>query len=176
LPVADPHLYKPPIIASILLEAKYQVRICIMEASFRKLIFLREGQLTVHDPQEDIRGRRVLNRDSQDIGRIHDLLVDERERRVRFMELASGGHFGFGEKKFLLPIDVITEIDEDAVKIDQTTERIEDAPAYDPAIVDEPYLSSVYTHYAFAPYWGLGYTYPPYPYYPPIPRRPRRAS
>jgi hypothetical protein len=44
------------------------------------------------------------------------------------------------------------------------------APAYDPDLIHEDagegYYGDVYKHYGYPPYWGPGYTYPPYPYYP----------
>ena len=64
-----------------------------------------------------------------------------------------------------------SRIGDDAVYINQTRQRISEAPPYDPDLIhedvgDESYYGHVYRHYGYPPYWGPGYVYPPYPYYP----------
>jgi len=131
---------------------------------------LSDTELTVADPAEDIRDRKVVDRDGEELGEVDDLLIDERDKRVRFLEVASGGFLGIGETKFLLPVEAITRISEDTVYVNQTRQHIIGAPAYDPDLIHEDagegYYGDVYKHYGYPPYWGPGYTYPPYPYYP----------
>jgi len=131
---------------------------------------LSDTELTVADPAEDIRDRKVVDRDGEELGEVDDLLIDERDKRVRFLEVASGGFLGIGEKKFLLPVEAITRISEDTVYVNQTRQHIVGAPAYDPDLIHEDagegYYGDVYKYYGYPPYWGPGYTYPPYPYYP----------
>jgi uncharacterized protein YrrD len=43
-----------------------------------------------------------------DLGRIEDLLIDEIERKVRFMEVASGGFLGLGQDKSFISVVAIT--------------------------------------------------------------------
>ena len=57
------------------------------------------------------------------------------ERRVRFLDVASGGFLGIGQDMTLIPVDAITAITEDEVRIGQTRENVADAPAYDPELV-----------------------------------------
>jgi sporulation protein YlmC with PRC-barrel domain len=142
--------------------------------SQRKLLRLSDTQLTVADPAEDVRRRDVIDNDGERIGEVSDLIVDDRETRVRFLEVASGGLFGLGRQKSLIPVDAIVRIDDEAVHINQTRQRISEAPPYDPDLIkeevgDESYYGHVYRHYGYPPYWGPGYVYPPYPYYiPPV--------
>jgi CBS domain-containing protein len=130
------------------------------------LLRLSDTDLTLADRSEDIRGRKALDMADEELGRIDDLLIDEREHKVRFLQVASGGVLGLGATKFLLPVDAIMRITSDAVYINQTREKIAGAPHYDPELVDERYVGDLYGHYGYPPYWGLGYEYPPYPYYP----------
>jgi CBS domain-containing protein len=130
------------------------------------LLRLSDTDLMLADQSEDIRGRKALDMADEELGKIDDLLIDEREQKVRFLQVASGGFLGLGTTKFLLPVDAIMRITPEAVYINQTREKIAGAPRYDPALVDEPYVGNLYTHYGYPPYWGLGYQYPPYPYYP----------
>jgi sporulation protein YlmC with PRC-barrel domain len=135
------------------------------------LLRLSDTELTVANPAEDVRGRNIIDKDGETIGEVSDLIVDNRETHVRFLEVASGGLFGLGRQKSLIPVDAITRIGDDAVYINQTRQRISEAPPYDPDLIhedvgDESYYGHVYRHYGYPPYWGPGYVYPPYPYYP----------
>jgi sporulation protein YlmC with PRC-barrel domain len=126
---------------------------------------LSDSDLALADRHEDIRGRNVLDVAGEDLGEVNDLFIDESEKKVRFLEVSSGGFLGLGATKFLLPVDAITRITADAVYVNQSRERVAGAPRYDPTLVDESYISGVYSHYGYSPYWGPDYRYPPYPYY-----------
>jgi hypothetical protein len=47
--------------------------------------------LTTTDPADDVRGRRVLDNTGKNIGDVDDLLVDDREHKVRFLRVTPGG-------------------------------------------------------------------------------------
>jgi len=132
---------------------------------------LSDTELKIADPAEDIRDREVVDRDGEELGEVNDLLIDEQERRVRFLEVASGGFLGLGQTKFLLPVDAITRISDDTVYVNQTRQHIAGAPSCDPDLIhrdvgEGSYYGDVYQYYGYPPYWGPGYVYPPYPYYP----------
>jgi sporulation protein YlmC with PRC-barrel domain len=133
------------------------------------LLKLSDTNLTLGDPEEDVRGRKAIDRDGEDIGTVEDLFVDDEENKVRFLQIGSGGFLGIGERKFLIPVDAITRIDADHVHVDQTREHVAGAPEYDPEVTPEPdynYYEGVYGYYGYPTYWGAGYAYPPYPRYP----------
>ena len=130
------------------------------------LLNLSDSNMTVADPDEDIRGRKVLDRNGEEVGEVDDLVIDDREAKVRFMRVASGGFLGLGATKFMIPIDAITRITGDAVHIDQTRERLAGAPLYDPALMNDDYWRDVYGYYCYGPYWEPCYTYLAYPRYP----------
>jgi CBS domain-containing protein/sporulation protein YlmC with PRC-barrel domain len=140
------------------------------------LVKLSDTDLTLADPAEDIRGRKALDMAADELGEVDDLMIDEREQKVRFLEVTSGGFLGLGATKFLLPVEAIMRITDDAVYINQSRERVAGAPDYDPTLVDERYVRDVYSHYGYPPYWGPGYEYPSYPYYPASTRRGREAE
>ena len=120
---------------------------------------LGDHDKTISSSDEDIRGRMVIDRDGRDIGKIDGLMIDDVERRVRFMEVASGGFLGFGEHKSFIPVDAITQIFPDAVHINHTREHVAGAPHYDPELVAE-----LYPYYGYPAVDGL---FPPmggYPY------------
>jgi CBS domain-containing protein/sporulation protein YlmC with PRC-barrel domain len=127
------------------------------------LMRLSDTDLALADRAEDIRGRKTLDMAGEELGEVDDLLIDERERKVRFLQVASGGFLGLGATKFLIPVDTIVRITEDAVHINQSRARVAGAPRYDPTLVDERYVNEVYNHYGHSPYWEPDYRYPPYP-------------
>jgi sporulation protein YlmC with PRC-barrel domain len=137
------------------------------------LISLNDESLTVADAAEDVRGYTVLDRNGDDIGSVDDLLVDDGERKVRFLQIKSGGFLGLGGKTFHIPVDAVVKIHDDHVHVDQTREHVGSGPAYDPDVVMEGafeeggYYHGVYRHYGHSPYWAPGYVYPMYPFFRP---------
>src|SRR6478609_105089 len=116
---------------------------------------------TIADPNQDIRGREVIAKDGDKIGKVDALLVDTQEGKIRFARLEAGGFLGFGEKTWLIPVDAITRIDADHVYVDQTRDRIIGAPVYDPNLAEKrDYYPGLYSYYGYGPYWGTGYSYP----------------
>ncbi len=130
------------------------------------LVKLGDTDLDVADPAEDVRGRTVLDRNGQEIGEVDGLMIDDRENKVRFLQVGSGGFLGIGKDKALVPVEAVTRIDADHVHIDRTREHVAGSPPYDPDLTyDTDYWGGVYGHYGYTPYWGPGYVYPTYPYY-----------
>jgi sporulation protein YlmC with PRC-barrel domain len=127
---------------------------------------LSDTHLTVAHGAEDIRGRQVLDTAGEYIGEIDDLFVDEAEQKVRLLQVMSGGFLGLGKTTFLIPVDAIQRITNEAIYISQTRERVAGAPRYDPALVDKRHLSDVYGYYGYVPFWE-----PDYPEAQPAPPR-----
>ncbi len=127
---------------------------------------LADTDMTLADSAIDVRGRRVVDRNGDAIGKVDALMLDEAESKVRFLRVAAGGFLGIGERLFLIPVEAVTRIDDDGVHVDQTRERVAGSPSYDPVIVpDVDYYGDIYGYYGYAPFWAPGYVYPTYPYY-----------
>lgn len=130
------------------------------------IVKLGDTDQTVADPAEDIRGRDVIDRDGEDIGKVDALMIDEGEGKVRFLQVKGGGFLGIGDQTVLIPVDAITRIEEDRVHVDQTRERVAGGPRYDPDLAQErTYWEEAAGYYGYGPYWGAGYAYPAYPFY-----------
>lgn len=128
------------------------------------LVKLSDSALTVADPAEDVRGLAVLDRNGEKIGDVDDLLVDDQDVRVRFLQVAHGGFLGIGEDHFLVPVDAITRIDSEHVHVDRTRTDLSGAPGYNPELAEAPdYYPGVYGWWGYSPFWAPGYAYPPYP-------------
>ncbi len=125
------------------------------------IIKLSDSGQTVTPAADDIRGRTVKDKDGEDIGKVHDLLIDDQEHKVRFLLVEHGGFLGFAQTKSFIPVDAITKITDDGVAINHSRGHVAAAPPYDPELVNNPeYHNSIYGHYGYTPYWGLGYSYP----------------
>jgi sporulation protein YlmC with PRC-barrel domain len=130
------------------------------------LFRLSDTALTVADPAADVRGRKVVDNNGDDIGKVEDLLIDDQENRVRLLRVGEGGFLGIGKQHYLIPVDAIASIDSERVHINRDRARLADVPTYDPALADDPaYYASLYGWWGYAPYWGPGYSYPGYPHY-----------
>lgn len=139
----------------------------IMADEMATLTRLGDSDLTVADEAEDVRGRTVVDRSGEEAGKVDGLLIDESERKVRFLEVGSGGFLGLGKKQVLVPVDAVTRLDDDHVYISMGREHVAAGPGYDPELMpepDRPYVEGVYGYYGFPPHWGAGYIYPGYPY------------
>jgi sporulation protein YlmC with PRC-barrel domain len=105
------------------------------------------------DHAKDILGCTVFDRSGVDIGEVDDLLIDEQEHKVRFIQVASGGFLGLGAKHFLVPVDAVSRIDDTTVFVDQTYGQVVGAPDYDPEVVPErSYYEGLYRYYGTIPY------------------------
>ena len=125
------------------------------------LIRLSDTGQTVAEPEQDVRGRAVRDRDGEDLGKVDDLLIDEREHRVRFLRVEHGGILGFGTTPSFVPVEAITRIDDD-VHVDRARDVVADAPRYDPELADDTaYYNDLYGYYGYAPFWGPGLIVPP---------------
>jgi sporulation protein YlmC with PRC-barrel domain len=58
--------------------------------------------MTVDNATDDMRGRKVTDKDGKDVGKVQDVFVDDRERKARFLLVEHGGFLGIGEKKSTL--------------------------------------------------------------------------
>jgi hypothetical protein len=122
-----------------------------------RLVRLRDTDRTVSRSDEDIRGRMAKDKDGHDLGRIEGLLVDEAGRKVRFMEVGSGGFLGLGESKSLIPVEAITHLEPDAVYVGHTREHVAGAPRYDPELVETrlDYFFNLYPYYGYQAPFGI---------------------
>ena len=127
---------------------------------------LRDIGETVANPDEDVRGRKVLDSAGNKVGTIDGLMVDDDQKKVRFLRVECGGFLGLGATHMMIPVDAINSITSDAVTIDRGGEHLQGAPRYDPALIDaydDSYWGGVYGYYSYAPFWGMGYVYPQFP-------------
>lgn len=124
------------------------------------LFKLSDSPLRVADRNEDIRGRKVVDESGGSVGKVADLFIDERERKVRLLQVNAGGGFlGLGETKLLIPVELVTQVNDESVRINQSRERIAGAPRYNRALARESNFNDVYCYYGCTPSWPGGHAY-----------------
>jgi sporulation protein YlmC with PRC-barrel domain len=130
---------------------------------------LSQARLSLVDPQEDVRGWKVFDRQGEEIGKVDDVFMDPTERRVRFLSVKSGDVLGLGGKKLLIPIDAIAPVAQDKVVINHQRDRIVAGPQVDrefekgsdQAADPDAVVLACYQFYGIAqPYWDPTYQRP----------------
>ena len=130
---------------------------------------LKDTDFSFVETGQDIRVRKGIDPSCVDIGHVSARFIDANERKVRMLEICDGGFFGLGNRHFLLPVDVITHVSNNEVRISETQARLEHSPAYDPTLIEEPtqeHWEPFYGYYGLSPYWSSGYLYPNFPMSP----------
>jgi len=78
-----------------------------------------------------VKGTTVYNATGDDLGSIHDLMIDKRSGRVAYAVMSFGGFLGIGEKFHPLPWNVLTyDEDQGGYNIDLSVEQLRGAPSY----------------------------------------------
>lgn len=103
-------------------------------------------------------GDTVVNNMGEDLGKIHDIMIDTPSGKIAYAVLSFGGFLGMGDKLFAIPWDQLS-LDEDnkrfILNIDKRT--LENAPGFDkdnwPDLGDPSWGSKVYSYYGSHPYW-----------------------
>jgi sporulation protein YlmC with PRC-barrel domain len=138
-----------------------------MTMEFGTMMRLGDSNQMLIDQRQDIRGRNVLDRDGNEIGKVDELLIDTEHRKVRLLRVEHGGLFGVGATPLFIPVEAVERVTDDEVGIDRSRVQVADAPQYDPELVEQDkYLTDLYGHYAYSPYWMLGYVPPPRQFFP----------
>ena len=118
------------------------------------LVRLRDSGLVLEDLAQDVRGLDVYDNDGDQIGTVEDLYADTQERKVRFLDVSAGGFLGLGERRFLIPVEAVSEVHENGVVVvDQKRQKVAQSPPFDADVVvaQPPYQDELYEYYGYLP-------------------------
>jgi len=117
------------------------------------LVRLSDSGLVLEDLTQDVRGLDVYDEDGDQIGTVEDLYADAEERKVRFLDVGAGGFLGLGERRFLIPVEAVSEVREDGVVVvAQKRQRVADSPPFEADVVPQPpYQDELYEYYGYLP-------------------------
>ena len=105
-----------------------------------------------------LKGDRVRNSASEDLGKIEEIMIDVPTGRVAYAVLSFGGFLGMGDKLFAIPWEALTlnERDHEFI-LDVDKKQLETAPGFDkdhwPDMADETWGTEVHAFYGRRPYW-----------------------
>ena len=116
------------------------------------LVRLSDSGLELEDLTQDVRGLDVYDEDGDQIGTVEDLYADTEERKVRFLDVGAGGILGLGQKRFLVPVEAVSEVREDRVVVAQKRQKVAQSPLFDADVVPQPpYQDELYKYYGYPP-------------------------
>ena len=103
-------------------------------------------------------GSRIVNIQSEDLGKIEDLVIDAGAGRIAYAVLSFGGFLGMGEKYFAIPWTAFHfDLKENRAVLNVDKKLLENAPGFDkdnwPNFADSTWGHSIYKHYGYTPYW-----------------------
>jgi sporulation protein YlmC with PRC-barrel domain len=105
----------------------------------------------------EIVGSDVKTPEGEELGRIHDFVIDS-NGRVAFMILAYGGFMGMGEKRVAIPFGAFTydRIGRHLV-LDVSREKLESAPSFERSeLLNPKWAEDTYKYFGLQPYWTEG--------------------
>jgi sporulation protein YlmC with PRC-barrel domain len=106
-------------------------------------------------------GEAVINRQNEDLGKIHELVIDAKDGRMAYAVLSFGGFMGMGNKLFAIPWNAFEFAKtENKLILNVGKEKLKTAPGFDqeatwPDFADRAWGSSIYQYYGYDPYWTL---------------------
>jgi sporulation protein YlmC with PRC-barrel domain len=103
-------------------------------------------------------GDRVRNSAGEDLGKIHEIMIDVPTGRIAYAVLSFGGVLGIGDKLFAVPWSALrVDEDEKQLILDVEKSRLENAPGFDkdnwPDMTDTSWGSQIYRYYGVKAYW-----------------------
>ena len=113
------------------------------------------------DPNANLRGKDALDRAGERVGQVDGLLIDEEERRVRFLRVASDPLLTGVVRHALVPVEAIVRVEADRVHLDPLRERIASAPPFEADHLYPPkYYAGLLDFYGYGPAVIPGVTVP----------------
>lgn len=108
---------------------------------------------------DTLEGDKVVNRQGEDLGTVHDIMIDVQRGRVAYAVLSCGGFLGMGDKLFAIPWNALTlDADRHCFVLDADERRFAKAPGFDkdhwPAMADNTWATQVHDFYGVRPYWS----------------------
>lgn len=103
---------------------------------------------------DDIKGQNVLDANGETIGKIDSVLMDSKTGRVEYITLTSGGMFGVGGDKYLIPWQALRAAagQEENFQVSLSTEKLKNAPKGD-QIPSRVQSREIHEFYGVSPEW-----------------------
>lgn len=105
-------------------------------------------------------GEAVVNRQNENLGKIHELVFDAKSGQLAYAVLSFGGFLGMGNKLFALPWGALAfSATENKLILNVDKDKLKAAPGFDadakwPDFADKTWGSSIHSYYGHSPYWS----------------------
>jgi len=105
-------------------------------------------------------GEPVINLKNEDIGKIHELVIDCESGVLAYAVLSFGGFLGMGNKLFAIPWKALElSPTERKLILNVDKEKLKNAPGFDkenwPDFTDRSWGKTVHDYYGYDTYWEL---------------------
>ena len=106
-------------------------------------------------------GESVINKQSESLGKIHELVIDARTGHLAYAVLSFGGFMGLGNKLFALPWKAFEfAATENKLILNVDKDKLKSAPGFDqdakwPDFADRTWGTSIFNYYGYSPYWKV---------------------
>lgn len=102
---------------------------------------------------DEVIGVKVINNSKEDLGKIHQIVLDKTSGQVKYLVLESGSFLGMGGKFFALPWNSIHyNPDEEAFILNVSKEQLKNAPGFDknnwPEFSDDRWGKTINDYYS----------------------------
>ncbi len=104
-------------------------------------------------------GEAVVNLQNENVGKIHELVIDAKKNRVAYVVLTFGGFMGMGNKLFAIPWEAFTfSATENKLILNVDKEKLKTAPGFEkdekwPDFSDTTWGETIYNYYDYVPPW-----------------------
>lgn len=111
-------------------------------------------------PASRIIGEKVVNRQGEHVGKIHELVIDAKKNRVTYAVLSFGGVMGMGSKLFAMPWEAFEfSTTGNKLILNVDTQKLKAAPGFEkgdkwPDFSDTVWGESIYNYYDYVPPWN----------------------
>lgn len=100
----------------------------------------------------DVIGVKVANSQNEDLGDIHEVMLDKHDGKTRYVVLSYGGFLGMGDKLFAMPWELFSYNEGDGCFIiDIDKEKLKNSPGFDkdnwPNMSDTSWSKEIHDYY-----------------------------
>ena len=121
-------------------------------AGEEELVRIGEFEGELDEEWREVRGRKVLDHAGEEVGRVEDAYVWTRVPAVHLLRVSAAD----GEDR-LIPVDAVTGVDEEGVRVEQGRAKILEGPRYGKEEVpDAEARRAAFEHYGYADQLSLG--------------------
>ena len=109
---------------------------------------------------DKVQGTEVYNTAGDNLGAIHDIMIDKPSGKVAYAIMSFGGFLGIGNQYHPLPWSILHyDTGKGGYVVNLDKRQLEGAPVYDagqePAWGDRAYENAIHDYYGVGPYWSF---------------------